>query len=142
MKNQRIIHTFSYIHLKMKYFSFCLVFCVLNIFFSWKWFIFRFNVFLQVCLLTFVHCCSSSLKIVNRRPPPTYNKLPLVNVAQPSASDTCSLYKVSMNQELVYQYMEYEANLPDLKEFTLCMWKKFHNHSDDHPLFSYSRKCF
>lgn len=43
-----------------------------------------------------------------------------------------------MNQELFYQYMEYEKDMPDLKEFTLCMWTKFHNHSDDHPLFSYS----
>lgn len=30
--------------------------------------------------------------------------------------------------------------MPDLKEFTLCMWNKFHNHSNDHPLFSYAGK--
>ncbi|KAL0852371.1 hypothetical protein ABMA28_000569 [Loxostege sticticalis] len=84
---------------------------------------------------------SSSLKILNRRPSFTANKLSLINMAQTShASDTCSVYKVSMNQELHYQYMEYEKSLPDLKEFTLCMWTKFHNHSADHPLFSYAVK--
>ncbi|XP_070157495.1 uncharacterized protein B6 isoform X2 [Polyergus mexicanus] len=25
-----------------------------------------------------------------------------------------------------------------MKEFTLCMWTKFYNHSNDHPLFSYA----
>ncbi|GBP90809.1 hypothetical protein EVAR_64794_1 [Eumeta japonica] len=62
----------------------------------------------------------------------------LYNVAQGSEGDSCNLYKISMNQELYYQYVEYEKDLPDLKEFTLCMWSKFHNHSDDHPLFSYA----
>lgn len=28
-----------------------------------------------------------------------------------------------------------------MKEFTLCMWTKFHNHSNDHPLFSYAGEC-
>ncbi|CAH0684708.1 unnamed protein product [Chilo suppressalis] len=83
----------------------------------------------------------SSLKILNRRPSPSYssNKLSSsINLAPPLGSDSCSVYKVSMNQELFYQYMEYEKRLPDLKEFTLCAWTKFHNHSADHPLFSYS----
>ncbi|KAM3969009.1 uncharacterized protein ACR2FA_003119 [Aphomia sociella] len=82
----------------------------------------------------------SLYKIQNRRPTQQYIVKPngLINVAQPSSQETCSAYKVSMNQELVYQYVEYESNLPDLKEFTLCMWTKFHNHSEDHPLFSYS----
>lgn len=83
------------------------------------------------------------LKIVNRRPIQSSqyvspNKVSLFNQKPSSLSDTCSIYKVSMNQELFYQYVEYEQDLPDLKEFTLCMWKKFHNHSSDHPLFSYS----
>ncbi|XP_013189232.1 uncharacterized protein LOC106133913 [Amyelois transitella] len=78
---------------------------------------------------------SPSLKILNRRPYP--NKFGGLISTVP-ASDTCSIHKVSMNQELAYQYMEYDKSLPDLKEFTLCMWTKFHNHSDDHPLFSYS----
>lgn len=67
------------------------------------------------------------LKIVNRKP--QYSTPP---------GDSCSVYKVSMNQEVFYQYLEYENEVPDLKEFTLCMWTKFHNHSDDHPLFSYA----
>ncbi|KAK0078160.1 hypothetical protein PV325_002921 [Microctonus aethiopoides] len=28
--------------------------------------------------------------------------------------------------------------MPDLKEFTLCMWTKFTNHTNHHPLFSYA----
>lgn len=55
-----------------------------------------------------------------------------------SSAEDCSVYKVSMTQDVFYQYLEYEKDIPDLKEFTLCMWTKFHNHSDDHPLFSYS----
>ncbi|CAH2036064.1 unnamed protein product, partial [Iphiclides podalirius] len=82
------------------------------------------------------------LKILNRRPAQSLystNKLTsFYNVAAAPASDTCSVYKVSMNQELFYQYLEYDKLLPDLKEFTLCMWTKFHNHTEDHPLFSYA----
>ncbi|XP_014364795.2 uncharacterized protein LOC106715926 [Papilio machaon] len=82
------------------------------------------------------------LKILNRRPiqaSHTTNKLTsFYNVASAPSTDTCSVYKVSMNQELLYQYLEYDNLLPDLKEFTLCMWTKFHNHSQDHPLFSYA----
>ncbi|XP_048004482.1 uncharacterized protein LOC125240574 [Leguminivora glycinivorella] len=84
---------------------------------------------------------SSALKIINRKPPSLAypSKLSGAYSAGPLAdSDACSVYKVSMNQELFYQYVEYQKDLPDLKEFTLCMWSKFHNHSDDHPLFSYS----
>ncbi|KAF9800385.1 hypothetical protein SFRURICE_015895, partial [Spodoptera frugiperda] len=81
------------------------------------------------------------LKIVNRRPIHQQygsgNKVSLFNPAN-QMSDTCSIHKVSMNQELFFQYMEYEKEIPDLKEFTLCMWTKFHNHSGDHPLFSYA----
>ncbi|CAB3259000.1 unnamed protein product [Arctia plantaginis] len=83
------------------------------------------------------------LKIINRRPVSSSqhispHKVSLYNPSPSPMSDTCSVYKVSMNQELFFQYVEYEKHLPDLKEFTLCMWKKFHNHSSDHPLFSYS----
>ncbi|XP_028049789.1 uncharacterized protein LOC105831683 [Monomorium pharaonis] len=52
--------------------------------------------------------------------------------------DTCSLYKVVMNQQLYFEYIHYKVDLPNMKEFTLCMWTKFHNHSNDHPLFSYA----
>ncbi|CAH2267106.1 jg25263, partial [Pararge aegeria aegeria] len=77
-----------------------------------------------------------SLKILNRKP--TYNKQPGLLGSIPSGSDSCSVYKVSMNQELFYQYVEYQTKLPNLKEFTLCLWTKFHNHTEDHPLFSYA----
>ncbi|XP_026742408.1 uncharacterized protein LOC113504338 [Trichoplusia ni] len=83
---------------------------------------------------------SPRLKIVNRRPISSqYSSGNKVTLFKPNAmSDSCSVYKVSMNQELFYQYLEYDKEVPDLKEFTLCMWTKFHNHSSDHPLFSYS----
>nr|XP_021190849.2 uncharacterized protein LOC110376622 [Helicoverpa armigera] len=84
---------------------------------------------------------SPQLKIVNRRPASSqYGSGSKVSLFNPPSqmTDTCSIHKVSMNQELFYQYMEYETEMIDLKEFTLCMWTKFHNHSSDHPLFSYS----
>ncbi|XP_015586506.1 uncharacterized protein LOC107263622 [Cephus cinctus] len=52
--------------------------------------------------------------------------------------DQCALYKVSMSQQLYFEYIHYKTDLPDLQEFTLCMWTKFYNHSNDHPLFSYA----
>ncbi|KAJ8737495.1 hypothetical protein PYW08_000090 [Mythimna loreyi] len=81
------------------------------------------------------------MKIVNRRPISSqYGSGNKIGVFSSSSqmTDTCSIHKVSMNQELFYQYIEYEKEIPDLKEFTLCMWTKFHNHSSDHPLFTYS----
>ncbi|KAF7278111.1 hypothetical protein GWI33_008874 [Rhynchophorus ferrugineus] len=52
--------------------------------------------------------------------------------------DQCSLYKVGFTQDLYFQYIRYKTSLPDLKEFTLCYWAKFTNHSNDHPIFSYA----
>ncbi|XP_045509780.1 uncharacterized protein LOC123705161 [Colias croceus] len=86
---------------------------------------------------------SSQLRILNR---PSYQSSPydsskysgLFKPVPVTETDSCSVYKVSMNQELFYQYLEYDTKLPDLKEFTLCMWSKYHNHSADHPLFSYA----
>ncbi|XP_076237332.1 pentraxin-related protein b6 [Calliopsis andreniformis] len=52
--------------------------------------------------------------------------------------DRCTLYKVAMNQQLYFEYIQYKFNMPDMKEFTLCMWTKFYNHTNDHPLFSYA----
>ncbi|EFN89054.1 Neuronal pentraxin-2 [Harpegnathos saltator] len=56
----------------------------------------------------------------------------------PQAEESCSLYKVAMSQQLYFEYIHYKTDLPDMKEFTLCMWTKFYNHSNDHPLFSYA----
>nr|XP_012135863.1 PREDICTED: uncharacterized protein LOC105661904 isoform X1 [Megachile rotundata] len=52
--------------------------------------------------------------------------------------DRCTLYKVAMNQQLYFEYIHYKIDLPDMKEFTLCAWTKFFNHTNDHPLFSYA----
>ncbi|XP_030745056.1 uncharacterized protein LOC115874107 [Sitophilus oryzae] len=52
--------------------------------------------------------------------------------------DQCALYKVGFTQDLYFQYIRYKTSLPDLKEFTLCYWAKFTNHSNDHPIFSYA----
>lgn len=52
----------------------------------------------------------------------------------------CELYKVGFTQDLYFQYIQYKTEMPELKEFTLCMWHKFTNHSNDHPLFSYAGK--
>lgn len=56
--------------------------------------------------------------------------------------DQCELYKVGFKQDLYFQYIQYKVGIPELKEFTLCMWNKFSNHSNDHPIFSYAGICF
>ncbi|PSN30816.1 hypothetical protein C0J52_23361 [Blattella germanica] len=61
-----------------------------------------------------------------------------VHQYQPEQHDQCALYKVSFVQDLYFQYIQYKTSLPDMKEFTVCMWHKFYNHSNDHPLFSYA----
>lgn len=53
------------------------------------------------------------------------------------SNDQCGLFKVSFTQDYYEQYIEYKADIPNLKEFTLCYWVKFYNHSNDHPIFSY-----
>lgn len=50
----------------------------------------------------------------------------------------CDLYKVGFTQDLYFQYIQYKLELPELKEFTLCHWNKFTNHTNDHPIFSYA----
>ncbi|CAK9803363.1 Neuronal pentraxin-1 [Anthophora quadrimaculata] len=52
--------------------------------------------------------------------------------------DRCTVYKIVMTQQLYFEYVHYKTDLPDMKEFTLCMWTKFYNHTNDHPLFSYA----
>ncbi|XP_043521494.1 uncharacterized protein LOC122534680 isoform X1 [Frieseomelitta varia] len=59
-------------------------------------------------------------------------------LAQQHHQDQCALYKVAMKQQFYFEYVHYKTELPDIKEFTLCMWTKFYNHSNDHPLFSYA----
>ncbi|XP_011552614.3 uncharacterized protein LOC105384125 [Plutella xylostella] len=88
---------------------------------------------------------SGQFKILNRRPSGhirpygiSETKISSIHHTAPVPEADCSVFKVSMNQEVFYQYLQYEKDVPELKEFTLCMWTKFHNHSGDHPLFSYS----
>lgn len=56
----------------------------------------------------------------------------------PPQGGQCDVYKVGFTQDLYFQYVQYKTNIPELKEFTLCFWSKFNNHSNDHPLFSYA----
>ncbi|XP_066150636.1 uncharacterized protein b6 [Euwallacea fornicatus] len=56
----------------------------------------------------------------------------------PQSNDQCAIYKVGFSQDLYFQYIQYKTDIPDLKQFTLCYWAKFHNHSNDHPIFSYA----
>lgn len=55
-----------------------------------------------------------------------------------AAADQCELYKVGFKQDLYFQYIQYKVDIPPLKEFTLCYWAKYTNHSNDHPIFSYA----
>ncbi|KAK9869709.1 hypothetical protein WA026_003448 [Henosepilachna vigintioctopunctata] len=57
---------------------------------------------------------------------------------QISADTQCEVYKVGFTQDLYFQYVQYKTEISDLKEFTLCFWTKFTNHSNDHSLFSYA----
>lgn len=52
----------------------------------------------------------------------------------------CEVYKVGFTQDLYFQYIQYKTHIPDLKQFTLCFWSKFYNHTTDHPIFSYAGK--
>lgn len=64
----------------------------------------------------------------------------IANRYQQPGGGQCELYKVGFTQDLYFQYIQYKNHMPDLKEFTLCYWSKFSNHSNDHPLFSYAGK--
>ncbi|CAG9859038.1 unnamed protein product [Phyllotreta striolata] len=58
--------------------------------------------------------------------------------SQVPGRDQCQVYKVGFTQDLYFQYIQYKTEIPDLKQFTLCFWTKFYNHSNDHPIFSYA----
>lgn len=75
---------------------------------------------------------------------PSLPSLVAQSYQQPGSPDhaggQCELYKVGFTQDLYFQYIQYKITLPELKEFTLCYWSKFSNHSNDHPMFSYAGK--
>lgn len=64
--------------------------------------------------------------------------LPVGMLAPSGEGDDCGNYKVGFTQDLYFQYIQYKLEMPEMKEFTLCMWSKFTNHTNDHPLFSYA----
>ncbi|KAL7743768.1 hypothetical protein ACLKA6_016827 [Drosophila palustris] len=51
-----------------------------------------------------------------------------------TASDRCSVKKFAFNQDGTVQY---NNDLPELDQFTLCFWMRFTNHSGDHVMFTY-----
>lgn len=77
--------------------------------------------------------------------PPSFSSI-VAQSYQPNGlqhgSDQCELYKVAFKQDLYFQYVQYKVEIPPLKEFTLCYWAKYTNHSNDHPLFSYAGENF
>ncbi|GJQ69958.1 putative pentaxin [Trypoxylus dichotomus] len=68
---------------------------------------------------------------------PSFSSL-VAQTYQPNQGDQCGLYKVGFSQDLYFQYIQYKTLIPEMKEFTLCYWNKYNNHSTDHPLFSYA----
>ncbi|XP_060661722.1 uncharacterized protein LOC132795179 [Drosophila nasuta] len=54
--------------------------------------------------------------------------------AAAAAADQCSVKKFAFNQDGV---VEYNNELPELEQFTLCFWMRFTNHSGDHVMFTY-----
>lgn len=54
------------------------------------------------------------------------------------ASDRCSVKKFAFNQDGA---VEYDNELPELDQFTLCFWMRFTNHSGDHVMLTYEGEC-
>ncbi|KAK6621882.1 hypothetical protein RUM44_001689 [Polyplax serrata] len=68
------------------------------------------------------------------------DQTPIRQIVSNPFDEHCPLYKVSFQQSIYYQYVQYKTRMPDLKEFTICMWVRLHNHSHDHSLLSYAAK--
>ncbi|KAJ9600092.1 hypothetical protein L9F63_009603 [Diploptera punctata] len=56
-----------------------------------------------------------------------------------AAEKKSGLYKVALTQIGYIQFLKYDVQLPDLQDFTFCIWVKSNNFTYPHPLFSYSR---
>lgn len=69
---------------------------------------------------------------------PSFSSLVAQTYQPISQGDQCGLHKVSFTQDLYFQYIQYKTYIPEMREFTLCYWTKYVNHSTDHPLFSYA----
>ncbi|XP_064540249.1 uncharacterized protein b6 [Drosophila montana] len=50
------------------------------------------------------------------------------------SDDRCSVKKFAFNQDGA---VEYNNELPELDQFTLCFWMRFTNHSGDHVMLTY-----
>ncbi|XP_034488876.1 uncharacterized protein LOC117792733 [Drosophila innubila] len=50
------------------------------------------------------------------------------------SSDRCSVKKFAFNQDGA---VEYNNELPELDQFTLCFWMRFTNHTGDHVMLTY-----
>lgn len=50
------------------------------------------------------------------------------------ASDNCSVKKFAFNQDGA---VKYDNELPELDQFTICLWMRFTNHSGDHVMLTY-----
>lgn len=53
---------------------------------------------------------------------------------------TPNLYKVKLTQKGYIQFLRYLADVPNLQEYTFCLWFTSSNLTHSHPLFSYSSK--
>ncbi|GLH13579.1 Neuronal pentraxin receptor [Gryllus bimaculatus] len=50
-----------------------------------------------------------------------------------------SLFKVALTQKGYIQYLRYKVDVPDLYDFTYCLWLRSNNFTSPQPIFSYSR---
>lgn len=53
------------------------------------------------------------------------------------SEDQCSVKKYAFNHDGVVQY---DNEIPELAQFTICFWMRFTNHSGDHVILTYSGK--
>uniref|UniRef100_A0A1A9VCQ0 Pentraxin (PTX) domain-containing protein n=1 Tax=Glossina austeni TaxID=7395 RepID=A0A1A9VCQ0_GLOAU len=53
------------------------------------------------------------------------------------SGDQCAVKKYAFNHDGI---VEYNNKIPELKQFTICFWMRFTNHSGDHVVLTYSVK--
>lgn len=64
----------------------------------------------------------------------SFPRTPVYSSPSSSSSDHCSVKKFAFNQDGAVQY---NNELPELNQFTLCFWMRFTNHSGDHVMLTY-----
>ncbi|XP_067005034.2 pentraxin-related protein PTX3-like [Anabrus simplex] len=50
------------------------------------------------------------------------------------------LFKVALTQKGYIQFLRYQVAVPEMLDFTYCLWMRTKNFTHPHPLFSYSQK--